>query len=196
MFTGMIEATARILEKTPAGIVIERPASFDDLKIGSSISVSGACLTVVELTVSAMRFDVVPETWEKTKLGSLQKGDRVNLERAMKSGDRLDGHIVQGHVEGVGEVEIGDWRLEIGGHMTIRLTEKALGRIVPKGSIAVDGVSLTIADINDKTVTIALIPHTLKNTTLGSLKKGDPVNIETDVLMRPPRKKKRNHPLL
>ncbi|MDD4319040.1 MAG: DUF559 domain-containing protein [Candidatus Peribacteraceae bacterium] len=104
MFTGIIEATAEIVKKTSTGLVLARPASFDDIKRGSSVCVSGACLTVTELTKKTMAFDVVPETWKRTKLGTLQKGDRVNLERAMPASGRFDGHIVQGHVEGVGEV--------------------------------------------------------------------------------------------
>src|SRR3989344_3446617 len=104
MFTGLIEATAKVLECSEQGIVIKRPSSFDDIRIGSSIAVSGACLTVAELTSASMRFDVHEETWKRTKLGELKKGDHVNLERAMKISDRLEGHIVQGHVDGVARV--------------------------------------------------------------------------------------------
>ncbi len=197
MFTGIIEATAKVLERgsstrgSPLGLTIERPKSFTDLKIGSSICVSGVCLSVVKLTKASMQFDVVPETLKKSRLGKLKKGERVNLERAMKAGERLDGHVVQGHVEGTGRVKSVK-RKEKSAEIIIHFPRPtAAGRalftfhsIVPKGSIAIDGVSLTIAKVNSKEVTIALIPHTMKNTTLGSLKKGDRVNVETDMLGR------------
>ena len=104
MFTGIVEATAKILSTTDAGFTIERPPFFDDVKLGASINVSGVCLTIVELTDQSLRFDVIDETWNKTTFRSLKSGDYVNLERAMKADARLDGHIVQGHVEGVGVV--------------------------------------------------------------------------------------------
>lgn len=182
MFTGIIEATAPILDQRQSGLTIEHPGIFDDVKIGSSISVSGVCLSIVKLTGDSMEFDFVPETLAKTKIGSLKKGDRVNLERAMKAGDRLDGHVVQGHVEGVGIME------NDGGILVVQLPKDLLQFVVQKGSIAIDGVSLTVADVKGDEVTIALIPHTLKNTTLGSLKKGDRVNIETDMMVRAARK--------
>lgn len=329
MFTGIIESTAHVIQKTDNGITVERPSSFDDIKIGSSISVSGVCLSVVELDVSSMRFDIVPETRQRTNLGLLHPGDRVNLERAMLAGSRLDGHVVQGHVEDVGvvvgvassipqplppeeegekthgrigrnilywmrgmrkhptEAEAALWNVlrhdalgvrfrrqwTLGGHildfycpdkhlaievdggyhkrhavahndhdrdqvllqeygvqtlrftneevlensadvlvridafirqtpppreegvgveetshknktMTIRLPKELKTHVVPKGSIAIDGVSLTVADIQDDLCTVALIPHTLANTTLETLKEGDRVNIETDILLR------------
>ncbi len=331
MFTGLIEATAILRDRTAQGITVERPKSFDDVKIGSSIAVSGVCLTIVDLTESLMRFDVVAETWDRTNLNDRHPGDRVNLERAMKSDARLDGHIVQGHVEGTGRVvssipqplppeeerkkrfvgpnvlsfargmrkrstkaenhlwkalrdhqvknlhfrrqhPIGSLildfychalrlgievdggihdsapqkkndrlrdevlREEMGVHV-LRFTndevlndldyvvrkieessptppsgapsprggggtgegESSEGKetklsievppdltpfILPKGSICLDGVSLTVASIEKNIITVALVPHTLKETTLGSLKKGDRVNIETDVLTR------------
>ncbi len=184
MFTGIIETTARILTKMPSGLTVERPSSFDDLKIGSSVCVAGVCLSVVKLTKTSMQFDVVAETLKKSRLGTLKKGERVNLERAMRAGDRFEGHVVQGHVEGVGEII--ERRME-NGESDILIFHSPLSilhSIIPKGSIAIDGVSLTIAEVNNEDVTIALIPHTLKNTTLGSLKKGDRVNIETDVMLR------------
>lgn len=186
MFTGIIETTAKVLSKASGGLTIERPASFDDVKIGSSICVAGACLSIVELTPSSMRFDVVDETWAKTRLGELKKGERVNLERAMKASDRLDGHVVQGHVEGVGTVTSYELRVS---RMTISIPNEFKKFVVLKGSFAIDGVSLTVADVHDDEVTIALIPHTLANTTLGALKKGDLVNVETDVLLKAARKK-------
>ena len=179
VFTGIIEATAGVLERTSDGLTIERPPLFSDLKIGSSICVSGVCLSVVELTPESMQFDVVQETWDRTKLGSLQKGDRVNLERAMKADSRLEGHIVQGHVDSVGEVVSVE-----GDRVSISYPENLRGQIDEKGSIAVDGVSLTVASVEGKTFTVALIPQTKEETTLGSLKEGDRVNLEGDILWK------------
>lgn len=184
MFTGIVEATAKIISKSKTGLVIGRPKKFTDVKIGSSISVSGACLSIVKLTKATMSFDVVSETWKRTRFRDLQKGDRVNLERAMKMGDRFDGHVVQGHSEGVGRV-----KSEKQGHtLSIELPSKLASYVKKKGSITLDGVSLTVASVKKNHVTVALIPHTLKTTTLGSLRKGDRVNVETDILMRGKRK--------
>ncbi len=189
MFTGIIESMASVMEKNPQGLSIERPKSFDDLKIGSSVCVSGVCLSIVELTPSSMRFDVIPETISKTTLGSLKKGDRVNLERAMKMGDRMDGHVVQGHVETAGEVDRVQRTEDRGMLVIVRCPLSVVRFALAKGSIAIDGVSLTIAKIQGDQITVALIPHTLENTTLGSLKKGDQVNIETDVMVRTAQKR-------
>lgn len=183
MFTGIVETTTPILEKTDEGLVLARPDTFSDLKMGSSICVSGACLSVVGMDEQMMAFDVVPETWKKTKLGSLSEKDHVNLERSMRGDDRFEGHIVQGHVEGVGEVIAngemgGEWLLHI------QVPKELLPMVIPKGSIAIDGVSLTVADIEGGICTIALIPHTLSVTTLGSLKQGHLVNLETDMFLR------------
>lgn len=178
MFTGIVETTAEILEVLPSGLVIARPANFDDVKIGSSIAVSGVCLSIVELTDASMRFDVVEETFARSNLRKRKKGDRVNLERAMRADARLDGHIVQGHVEGTAEVVKG------GTVMTIRLPESLLPSVLLKGSITVEGVSLTVASLDDGFCTIAMIPQTMETTTLKALRKGDRVNIETDVLAK------------
>lgn len=183
MFTGIIEATARVLENTGHQLLVERPAIFDDIKLGSSISVSGVCLSIVSFDASTMRFDVIDETLAKTKLGSLKAGDLVNVERAMLAGARLDGHIVQGHVENVGFVQSSKIKAQ-SSELAIRLPKDLVPFVVVKGSIALDGVSLTVADVQDDLVTVALIPHTLANTTLGSAKEGDRVNIETDILLR------------
>lgn len=179
MFTGIIEATAEILEKTERGLSIDRPVSFDDVKIGSSIAVAGVCLTVTRLDDRSMGFDVVGETWEKTKFQDLQAGDHVNLERAMKMGDRFEGHIVQGHIKGTGKV-----LLQKHGQLIVELPSGLMASVVPKGSIALDGVSLTIASVEGNHITVALIPHTFEHTTLGTLQKGDQVNVETDVMVR------------
>lgn len=151
---------------------------FDDIQMGSSIAVSGVCLSVVEFDAKTMRFDMVPETLQKTKLGQLHSGDTVNLERAMKAGARFEGHVVQGHVEGTGEV------VEPGPNLHIRTQNEIKKFLIHKGSITIDGVSLTIASVTDDGCTVALIPHTMSVTTLGSLRNGDPVNLETDILIR------------
>lgn len=178
MFTGIIEATARVLDLTPRGLTVGRPKSFTDLRIGSSVCVAGVCLSVVKLTKTSMQFDVIPETLKKSRLGSLTKGDRVNLERALKASDRFDGHVVQGHVEGVGVV------MNNTSLFHLRIPIGLMGAVFSKGSITIDGVSLTVAKIDGGHIWIALIPHTLKYTTLGELEKGDLVNVETDLFLR------------
>ncbi|UPA23041.1 riboflavin synthase [Candidatus Peribacteria bacterium] len=181
MFTGIIEATAGVLKSTDGSLILERPAMFDDIKLGASICVSGVCLSIVAFDDQSMRFDVIDETLSKTTLGDLKSGDVVNLERALKVSDRFEGHIVQGHVEGT--TDIGHWTLDIG-VLEIVLPDALVPFVIEKGSIAIDGVSLTVASMVDAVCTVALIPHTLSNTTLGSLKTGDRVNIETDILGR------------
>ncbi len=184
MFTGLVEATAVILQKTTSGLVIERPASFDDGKEGMSICVSGACLSITIFDQNSLSFDVVEETWARTKLGTLKAGDRVNLERSLRPSDRFDGHIVQGHVEGVATVRT----VERGENQTVvwlELPTKLARFVVAKGSLCIDGVSLTVAERKDQQYcSVALIPHTLTHTTLGTIKEGDTVNIETDSLGR------------
>lgn len=179
MFTGIIELTASVRANTDSKLTVERPSPFDDIRIGSSICVSGVCLTVSELSEGTFAFDVVPETLEKTKIGEFKPGNRVNLERALRVGDRFDGHIVQGHTEETSHVT-----RHTSNMLTVRISDKVLPYIVEKGSIAIDGVSLTVAKLEGNEVTVALIPYTMENTTLGVLKEGDKVNVETDVLAR------------
>lgn len=181
MFTGIVETTAPVLERTDARLTLARPAMFDDVKIGSSIAVNGVCLTVVVLNKEDMAFDVVGETWRRTNLGELLVGNTVNLERAMPANGRFEGHVVQGHVEGVATVkewkEDGQWKV-----LVLEVPQELLPYITEKGSIALDGVSLTVAGFKGNEVSIALIPHTLEVTTLGHRQKGDLVNVETDIL--------------
>lgn len=181
MFTGIIETTAPVLERTPTRLTVALPANFDDVKIGSSIAVSGVCLTVVVLNKEDMAFDLVGETWDRTNLGELEKGSLVNLERAMPANGRFEGHIVQGHIEGTATVkewrDVGQWR-----QLLLTLPDALVPMVTEKGSIALDGVSLTVAGIKGNVVTIALIPHTLDVTTLGARKAGERVNVETDIL--------------
>ncbi|HVW67307.1 MAG TPA: riboflavin synthase [Candidatus Peribacteraceae bacterium] len=183
MFTGIIETTAEVLRKSDHSLTIQRPAVIDDIRMGSSISISGVCLSVVEFDTHSMTFDVVDETLTRTTLGALKTGDTVNLERSMRADGRFEGHIVQGHVEGTGKVT--SLKPQASGmEMTIELPDHLLPLVVEKGSIAVDGVSLTVAKLNGNMCTIAVIPHTLSMTTLGHKKEGDRVNIETDILAR------------
>ena len=154
------------------------------VKIGDSISVNGACLTVAKLKDTKVTFQVIDETINKTNLGNLRKGDRTNIERSLKIGGRLEGHFVLGHVDGIGIIKK-IHRGEKGSRIKIRIEDKSLlPLIVQKGSIAIDGVSLTVVSVKQNMVEIALIPHTLENTTFGIKKIGDTVNIEIDILSR------------
>ena len=179
MFTGIIEATALTKRKTDDLLIIERPEIFDDIVIGSSISVSGVCLSVVKMNNTELEFNVVEETWNVTNLDSLKEGDNVNLERSVRADQRLDGHIVQGHVEGTAEVISNE-----NGELVIRMPKELIKFCVRKGPIAIEGVSLTIASIERDELSVALIPHTRENTTFGTLKAGDSVNIERDITTR------------
>lgn len=166
------------MQRSETQLTIMRPETFDDIVLGSSIAVSGVCLTVVALDDNSMIFDVVAETWDKTSLGALEQGSQVNLERALKADGRFDGHIVQGHIEGVATVK------EVGSTFVIELPGDLTELVVRKGSITIDGVSLTVASNEQNMCVVALIPHTLAETTLGKRQPGDKVNIETDILGR------------
>ena len=185
MFTGIVEELARIkaIEAKTQGIrfTVSAKTVMDDLKIGDSISVNGACLTIVSKKKDSFCMDLVEETLNKSNLGELIVEDYVNLERAMKVSDRFVGHIVQGHVETVGvilakQIQYDEAMISIG------LDPEWMRYCIPKGSIALDGVSLTISAINGNIVEIALIPYTLENTTLGIKGKSDTLNIETDII--------------
>lgn len=173
MFTGIVEKRGRIRK---AGRRMAVDTGWTDLVPGESIAVAGVCLTVARIDGPVAGFDLVPETLGKSTLGGLRPGAEVNLERALRAGDRLGGHVVQGHVDGTGVVARPGRRL--------RIESPLAERLVPKGSVAVDGVSLTVADLDPAAFEIALIPTTLRVTTLGRLRKGDRVNIETDVLLK------------
>lgn len=187
MFSGLVEATARlaVLEPEAGGvhIVLERPAIFDDVALGDSIAIQGCCLTVVDATVDRLAFQAGRETLSRTTLGRLKVGDRVNCERSLKLGDRLGGHLVTGHIDGLGAV---DSRADEAEWSDIYFSAplNLLKQMASKGSITVDGVSLTLVNVTDATFSVALIPHTLAHTTLGSLKAGDAVNLETDLLAK------------
>lgn len=161
-------------------LVVEATEIARQASLGESICVSGCCLSVVEIAATRLAFDLGPETLSRTTLGGLTPGRLVNLERSLRLGDRLGGHLVSGHVDGVGRLESreddGDWS-------TLRFAAPGLaGQLVPKGSVAVEGVSLTVCEVGPATFTVQLIPHTLAVTTLGRLRAGDAVNLETDML--------------
>lgn len=183
MFTGIVEAVGNVLKVENHHLTISRPETFDDLKIGASINVSGVCLSISDMTDNEMTFDVVSTTRGKTTLGNVQKGQKVNLERAISAGSRFDGHIVQGHTEGTATVRSVD-STQGDTMLTIEVPEDLLPYITEHGSIAIDGVSLTVAKKKGKILSIALVPLTLKNTTLGRLEADERVNIETDVYAR------------
>lgn len=183
MFNGIVETRVPVLKKTDTGLTLQRPATFDDLVVGCSISVSGVCLSVVKFDKKSMSFNVVGETWARTNLGDRQTGQPVNVERSVRADGRWEGHIVQGHVEDTAKVldlsSDGQWV-----RLAIRIPKLLRPFVVFKGAICLDGVSLTVADVRGDRCEIALIPHTLEVTTLGLLKPGDRVNIETDVIAR------------
>lgn len=187
MFTGIVEEKGMVGAVEPGDeairISIDGPTVASSLRIGDSVAVNGVCLTVVETTGTGFAADVVKETLDRTNLGVLQVGSDVDLERPMPASGRFDGHIVQGHVDGVGRVE----RLTNEGEsVRMAISEPAHLRryIVEKGSITVDGVSLTVAGLSDDGFEVALIPHTLEVTVLGERQPGDLVNLEADVIAK------------
>jgi len=166
-----------------ARLSIEAPLSAEGLRIGDSVALNGCCLTVTDINGSRLTFTAVPETLQQTSLGQLVTGSRINLEPALRVGDALGGHIVQGHVDGLGEIAALALEGE-GKRMTVAASDDVLRYCVCKGSVAIDGISLTIAALRPGGFEIALIPHTLDVTTLGDRKAGDSVNVEVDVLAK------------
>jgi riboflavin synthase len=186
MFTGIVEELGLVRRVTGAGatrrLAIAASTTLEGSELGASVAVNGVCLTVVERWNDGFAFDVGPETLERTALGRLQTGARVNLERPLRLGAALGGHLVLGHVDGVGRVE-DVTRVESTARVRFTLPGPDLAPLlVPKGSVAVDGVSLTIAALDGAGFEVMLIPHTLEVTNLGRLGPGDPVNVETDVI--------------
>ena len=187
MFTGLVASLGtveRLAEgSTSCRLTVRAPQLLSGVKIGDSIAVNGVCLTVVHLRGDTFTADVMPETVRRTTLHLLQSGDRVNLEKALRPTDGLDGHIVQGHVEGVGTIQqiIPEGNARV---YRIQAPGELLRYIVEKGSIAVDGISLTVTETDDSGFGVSLIPHTAKMTTLGYKSAGDAVNLETDILAR------------
>ncbi len=187
MFTGIVETTGKVLSfsrrRGSSRLVVRPRKKLSPLKKGQSIAVNGACLTLVDSKAGALGFDVVPETLRLTNPGAIQNGDAVNLERAMKLGARVDGHFVLGHVEGRGRIRA--VRRGRGGlEYVIAAPKRLASRIFKKGSVAVDGVSLTVAKAGGASFTVCLIPHTHRATTFAFKKAGDAVNLETDMLAK------------
>jgi len=181
MFTGIIEEVGKVSTITDEKIIISAQTVLNGTKIGDSIAVNGVCLTVTKINTNSFEADISPETMKVTSLGSLKTGSAVNLERAMRADGRFGGHIVSGHIDGLGKgksilKENDFYKISI--ELPIELTKYS----VKKGSISIDGISLTIADIKDNIITVAVIPHTFRNTNLQNLRIGDFVNIETDIL--------------
>ena len=189
MFTGIVEGTGTVAalaaaaDGSGARLEVEAPWLADELRLGESVAVNGCCVTVAEVTAARFAADLVAETLRRTALGGLTAGARVNLERPMALGGRLGGHLVQGHVDGVARVldrtPVGD-----GEEVRIELPQDLDRYVVEKGSIAVDGVSLTVAGVGPGWFAVALVPHTLEVTTLGRRRPGDPVQLEVDVVAK------------
>ena len=187
MFTGLVESLGRVAAVVPeppgVRLVVAAPEIAADARLGDSICTSGCCLSVVQVEDGRLHFQLGPETLARTTLGGRAAGAAVNLERSLRLSDRLGGHIVTGHVDGVGRlaarVQEGDW-------VTCRFSAPPalLAQMAGKGSVAIDGVSLTVCDVTASAFSVALIPHTLACTTLGGLAVGDAVNLETDLLFK------------
>lgn len=189
MFTGIIEGVGMVtsISKSNSGaevIIRVRLGKFGrGLKKGDSVCINGACLTATKLSRGEAEFEMVSETIRRTNLGQTKPGEMVNIERSLRVGDRLEGHFVLGHVDGTGVI---DHIQKMSSETTIwiKLDERLTKSLAPKGSIAVDGVSLTLVGFEGDRVSVSLIPHTLKVTTLGMKRRGDRVNIETDILAK------------
>ena len=185
MFTGIIEGLGTIAGIRSSGqgkrLTIEADFSLDQSKVGDSISVSGACLTAVKIDGKRFEVDVSPETLQITTFGQAKVGERLNIERAMCLSDRIDGHLVSGHIDGTGVVR---QRESLGNAIiiTVKLDESLTRYMIVKGSVAVDGISLTINTCESDNFSVSIIPHTAKLTTIGFKGKGDRVNIETDMI--------------
>jgi riboflavin synthase len=184
MFTGIVEEKGEVEDAAPARLVVRCHTVVADSGEGASVAVNGVCLTVVRRSGDSLAFDLSDETATRTSLRRLSPGDPVNLERPVSLATRLGGHLVQGHVDGTGEVLAVDPDGAGGTWLRIRIPEQLLRYVVEKGSLAVDGVSLTVAHVHADGVTIALIPHTLAMTTLGEAHPGDPVNLEVDMVAK------------
>jgi riboflavin synthase len=185
MFTGIVEKTQRVIGVAQGPMFRRLTIAHDwpDVKPGESIAVNGVCLTIAELAPGEIGFDVIKETLDKTNLGLLTNGDHVNVERALRAGDRIDGHFVQGHVDGVAPLvkqiaSESEWRL------TIEAPPQLAKYLAPKGSICIDGVSLTLAALNGNHFDVALIPTTLNRTNLGKREIGWPFNLEADIISK------------
>ena len=178
MFTGIVEELGTVIAREGPKLRIGARLVLDDVEMGASIAVSGTCLTVVAWGEDWWEADVVEETYARTCLGALQPGDPVNLERPVRLADRLGGHLVQGHVDDVGTI------VTPAPDLRIAMDRELLRYVVHKGSITIDGTSLTVAEVHDDGFSVAIIPHTADVTTLGAKGPGDPVNLELDVIAK------------
>ena len=187
MFTGLVESLGRVIEAVPEPpglrLVVDAGSVATDATVGDSICTSGCCLSVVRMDGPRLEFEMGPETLSRTTLGGVRAGDPVNLERSLRLSDRIGGHLVTGHVDGVGRLAS---RVQDGEWVTCRFAAPPalLAQMAPKGSVAVDGVSLTVVDVTPTAFSVALIPHTLAVTTLDSRHVGDGVNLETDLVAK------------
>jgi riboflavin synthase alpha subunit len=182
MFTGIVEETGRVVARNGSRLLIEARATREGTERGSSLAVNGVCLTAVELDGDRVAFDLGPETLARSALGDLDAGDQVNLERPMRLDGFVGGHLVLGHVDGIGLVTAFDTDGETA-RIRVEWQDPALAPLlIPKGSVAVDGVSLTVAALDGRAFEVMIIPHTLEGTTLGRLKPGRRVNLEMDVI--------------
>jgi riboflavin synthase len=187
LFTGLVQSLADVVALVPEGpgvrLIVREPEVATTAKVGDSIAVNGCCLTVVKIDDGEVAFQAGEETLSRTNLGELQPGSQVNLESSLRVGDQLGGHYVTGHIDAVGTVDgrqdDAEWSV-----LWFRVPPLLMRQIAGKGSVAVDGVSLTVVDVESERFSVALIPHTLAHTTLGLRKVGDRVNIETDVLAK------------
>lgn len=184
MFTGIIEELGKVraIRKSSAGaeLTITASKTMDDLKIGDSIAINGVCLTITSVDEKGFQADVMPETLKKTNLGRLVPLEKVNLERSLRLSDRVGGHLVSGHIDGLGTIsrKTRDGRAIA---LSISAPPSVLKYIIPKGSIAVDGVSLSVVDVSNSTFTVSIIPHTAEETTLGFKGPGSKINLEVDL---------------
>ncbi len=185
MFTGIVLGLGTIASISPKGeglkFKIRPDFSLDDPEVGESIAINGVCLTATTISESEFTVDVSHETLKRTTLGTLRQGERVNLERALRLSDRLGGHIVSGHIDGVGQV-VSRKDLKAFLEFEIRPPQRLMRYIIEKGSIAIDGISLTVNTVSVDTFSVAIIPHTASVTTMGMKRAGDKVNLETDII--------------
>jgi riboflavin synthase len=179
MFTGIVIEQG-VVEQAPPQLVLRAPQVAADVAIGDSVAVDGCCLTVTAVDGPRLQFDAVPETLRRTTLGGFAPGSTVNLEPALRAGDRMGGHVVQGHVDGVGELVSAEPEGDAV-NLTFAAPEPVLRYVIEKGSITVNGVSLTVAGFDEATFSVSIIPHTREVTNLGGLEPGDRVNLEADI---------------
>jgi len=179
MFTGIVIEQG-VVEHAPPQLVLRAPQVAADVAIGDSVAVDGCCLTVTAVDGPRLQFDAVPETLQRTTLGGFAPGSTVNLEPALRAGDRMGGHVVQGHVDGVGELVSAEPEGDAV-NLTFAAPEPVLRYVIEKGSITVNGVSLTVTGFDEATFSVSIIPHTREVTNLGGLEPGDRVNLEADI---------------